>query len=321
MFVAGAFSYVSSGIWLLFLILGTAVMVQHAWVAPNYFPQAHSPFPHWPVWHREVQIALIASAFGVLLLPKVFAWLLAASMRRTRRLLGGGSRLLGGVLLELFFSGLFAPARMLLHSFYVITTLFGAQVKWGGPRKPTGAHWRGIMFRHSLGLVLGLLWLVLALKVSITLFFWLLPVLAGLFLAPILESFTGKTGPGSWLRDKGILLTGEEWSPSPTLVTRQRTVEQFRARPTPGFSAVLHDADIHAIHVALLRPHRLPRGSVGYTRLATASRLLRYGADALNKGERLRLLYDRESLELLYRRLAGSQPCNQHKRRNPDVQE
>ncbi len=305
MFVAGAFSYISSGIWLVFLGLGTAIMIQHALTPPNYFPQAYSPFPHWPVWHHGIQVALIAAAFGVLLLPKLLGWLLAVSRRRIRERFGGSVRLTLGMLLELIVSGLFAPARMLLHSFFVVAALVGARVEWGGQQRGLiSVHWQAVARRHALGFVLGVAWLTLALQVSLTLFFWLLPALAGLFFTPLLELLTGSHRLGRRLRSKGLLVTGEELAPTAALLTRRRILRRYLILPTPGFAAVFQDPEIHALHVGLLRPRRLPRGAVGHGRLASAWRLLRYGTVALDSGARLRLLYDRRLLELLYRRLA-----------------
>lgn len=313
MFVAGAFSYVSSGVWLLFLVLGTAVMVQHAWVPPNYFPEAHSPFPQWPVWHRDVQIALIASAFGVLLLPKIFGALLALLQRGRRRRFGNSLKLAGGILIELLFSGLFAPARMLLHSFFVLAALGGFGVEWAGRRgRGASGGWRGAVRRHALGGLLGVLWLLLALKVSTTLFLWLLPVLAGLFLAPVLETLTGSLRLGTWLRQRGLLVIGEERATIPALDARRQVMQRFHERRSPGFFEVLRDPAVHAVHSALLRPHPLPRGPVRYERLALISRLIRYGASALDRGERLRLLYDQRSLDVLHRLLAAPQDCKRH---------
>ncbi|HEX5314925.1 MAG TPA: glucans biosynthesis glucosyltransferase MdoH [Gammaproteobacteria bacterium] len=305
MFVAGAFSYISSGIWLIFLALGTAIMIQHAWSAPNYFPQAHSPFPHWPVWHHGIQIALIATAFGTLLLPKLFGWLLAILRRSSRRRFGGGIRLTIGMLIELLVSGLFAPARMLLHSFFVVAALLGARVEWGGQQRGLiSIRPQAVMRRHFIGFALGALWLALALQVSLTLFFWLLPALAGLFLTPLLEIVTGSAKLGRRLRNKRILVTGEELAPPAALLARREILRRFLAAAMPGFAEVFRDAATHALHVGLLRRRRLPHGAVGYERLAAAARLLRYGPAALDAEERLRLLYDRELLKSLYRRLA-----------------
>lgn len=307
MFIAGAFSYISSGVWLLFLALGTAVMVRHLIVPPVYFPTPHSPFPHWPVWHRNIQIALIAGAFGVLLLPKLFAATLA--LLRERHKYGGAFPLIASVLLELLMSALFAPSRMLLHTGYVLSSIAGSHVEWGGERRrQISSKSNATQFpQHTPGFVLALLWLVMAANLSLTLFLWLIPALLGLLVAPILERVTASETLGNRLRRRRLLLTGEE-TQSPTFIQAWETMRhKYETQRWPTFEDLFTDRAIFDGHLPFCSHRNVPQGPVHYSRLATAWRLIRYGPDALSPADQMSLLNDREAL-LMIRTQLGPEP-------------
>lgn len=311
MFIAGAFSYISSGVWLLFLALGTAVMVRHLIIPPVYFPTPHSPFPQWPVWHRNVQIALIAGAFGVLLLPKLFAAALA--LLRERRAYGGAFSLVTSVLLELLMSALFAPSRMLLHTVYVVSSIAGSRIEWGGERRNYHSKKSVInstlFSHHTLGFLLALLWLVLAANLSLTLFLWLIPALFGLLIAPITEQLTASETIGQRLQRHHILLTGEE-NHSPAFLQLWDTLRnEYADKQWPSFEDLFTDRSVFNEHLSFCRGRKLLQGPVHYSRLATAWRLIRYGPDSLSLEDQMILLNDREALLMIRDQIAPEPPC------------
>jgi len=151
---------------------------------------------------------------AVLFLPKFFGALLALRDKRLRRGFGGGPRLFVSLGIEQLFSILLAPAMMLFHTTFVVTTLLGKPVVWHAQERGD----RGIgvleaLLRHKWHLLIGLAWGGVILMFAPRYIWWLLPVLAGMVLAVPLTVVTSRTGAGLWLRKHRLLLTPEEAEP------------------------------------------------------------------------------------------------------------
>jgi len=139
---------------------------------------------------------------------------LALKDRTLRRGFGGTGRLLVSLLIEQVFSMLLAPAMMVFHSTFVLTTLAGKPVSWSAQERGD----RGIgvgeaLWRHKWHVLLGLVWGAVILWFAPRYIWWLLPVLAGLVLSVPLTMLTSHAGAGQWLRRRGLLLTPEESQP------------------------------------------------------------------------------------------------------------
>ena len=142
LFLHGAMAYVSALLWFLFLSLSTAEAIYEVVREPVYFPQGRSLFPEWPVWHPQWALTLLATTAIILFLPKLLSALVILIKGRAREF-GGAAGLLASVLVEVIFSTLFAPIRMLFHSKFVFVTLMGQQVGWGGQQRSDLGHLLG----------------------------------------------------------------------------------------------------------------------------------------------------------------------------------
>jgi membrane glycosyltransferase len=219
-FLSGAFAFILSPLWLLFLVLSTAQMVVEAVVGHAYFPEGYSLFPEWPISKLSETISLAAMTIGLLFLPKILGLLLC--LVRRARLFGGGFRLISSTALEMLFSILMAPIMMALHSYFVGTLLVGRVTGWD----PQSRSERGLGVREAFS-SLGVLffaavgWGVLLLVAAPDRVYWILPVLTGLVLAVPVTVWSSRGSIGVLLRKAGILLTPEETEPDPIIASAQ----------------------------------------------------------------------------------------------------
>ncbi len=132
-FLTGVMSYLSAPLWFMFLALSTALQVVHALTEPQYFLQPRQLFPVWPQWRPELAIALFASTMVLLFLPKLLSILLIWC--KGTKEYGGFWRVTLSLLLEVLFSVLLAPVRMLFHTVFVVSAFLGWEVVWNSPQR------------------------------------------------------------------------------------------------------------------------------------------------------------------------------------------
>ncbi|HWU83874.1 MAG TPA: glucans biosynthesis glucosyltransferase MdoH, partial [Rhodocyclaceae bacterium] len=208
-FVTGVMAYLSSPIWMLFLLLSTALLASHTLIEPQYFTQPGQLFPIWPEWHPQQALALFSGTAALLFLPKLLSIVLA--IKRGAQGFGGVLRLTLSVFIELFCSMLLAPVRMLFHSYFVIGALAGRTIKWKSPpRDDNQTGWGDALRKHGFGTVLGLAWTWLVYTLSPQQFWWWLPITGALALAIPVSVLSSRTGLGIRLRRLGLLTIPEE---------------------------------------------------------------------------------------------------------------
>ena len=157
--MTGVMSYLSAPLWFMFLALSTALQVVHALTEPQYFLQPRQLFPVWPQWRPELAIALFASTMVLLFLPKLLSILLIWC--KGTKEYGGFWRVTLSLLLEVLFSVLLAPVRMLFHTVFVVSAFLGWEVVWNSPqRDDDSTSWGEAFKRHGSQLLLGLVWAV-----------------------------------------------------------------------------------------------------------------------------------------------------------------
>lgn len=130
-FLTGVMSYLSAPLWFMFLALSTALQVVHALTEPQYFLQPRQLFPVWPQWRPELAIALFASTMVLLFLPKLLSIILIWC--KGSKEYGGFFRVTLSLLLEVLFSVLLAPVRMLFHTVFVVSAFWAG--KWSGTHR------------------------------------------------------------------------------------------------------------------------------------------------------------------------------------------
>jgi len=182
--MTGIGSYLTAPLWFLFLVLGILISLQAQFVRPEYFPKGFSLFPKWPAQDPILAAWVFVGTMGLLILPKLLAWILLATQRQNRKQFGGGFRTLAGLVIETFLSGLIAPVMMIFQSTAVGEILLGRDAGWQVQRRDDGGVPRRELIRkYALPTSIGLAMALSAYVVSLPLLLWMAPVILGLWLS------------------------------------------------------------------------------------------------------------------------------------------
>jgi membrane glycosyltransferase len=302
----GIGSYVTSPLWLCFLLAGVLISLQSHFVLPQYFGSTKSLFPRWPQVDPILAKWVFIGTMAVLLAPKLMAYILLLFDGKLRRGCGGAFRALLSLLLETLLGGLVAPVAMLIQTEGVAQILGGRDSGWNAQQRdgeavPLRVIWR----QYWRFMVFGLALAAAAYAVSPALFLWMTPVLAGLVLAVPLVVLTGSQRFGAGLRRLGFLRITEERQPAGVMLRAAECQAVFAAETDRAVSRLLRDPDLLRAHEAMLPPARRPGRDpidvpllVGLTKL-TETETLRGAIDALTKQETAAVLGSAEGLARL----------------------
>ncbi len=309
----GVLGYVASLLWLLFMLGGFSAVWQRvsSELSIIALPSRVPGMDGVSLQHHG--IAIFSLTMGALFLPKILCLVDVILDRDRRRTYGGAVKVALSVILETLFSALLAPVLMWLHSCFVVSTLFGKGVGWAPQKRDAGqgVSWGVAFLSFMVPMLLGLVWSVLAYRVEPLYFYWVLPVLIGLILAPAVCVITSRTSWGQRFRRAGFLLTPEETEPPVELLAldNREVVERTAPLAAPGglASAVL-DPYVNALHVTLLRSHKMAFDTEKELHGCTAShlktiteKLLSEGSGVLTPHERMLLLCDADTMASIHR--------------------
>lgn len=265
----GIGAYVTSPLWLVFLLVGILISLQARFVRPEYFGDTKTLYPHWPQVDPVRAKYVFIATMAILLAPKLFAYIALLFNRTTLKGCGGAIRTACSILVETLIGGLIAPIAMLIQTGGVISILSGQDSGWNAQRRDDGGvpfsvivkgYWRYTLF----GLILG----TAAWAVSISLFLWMTPVLLGLVLAIPLAALTASRDAGQALRHAGLLLVPEE-TQTPDVLLKAAAAMQIPAPncPEDALEALYSDPALLAAHRAMLPPPRKPGDPIDADRL------------------------------------------------------
>lgn len=298
LFLNGIFSYASAVIWFAFVVVSTYQAVADVLFPVDYFPHGRSLFPEWPVWDPMKAMTLTGVTAVVLFVPKVLGVLYVIAKRQVRGF-GGILRLVASVLLEIVFSTLMAPIRMVFHTRFVVLNLLGRTVAWkSAPRDDEETGWLEATRRHAVDAVIALAWGAALYRFDPSFFWWITPILGALVLSVPLSVLTSRVGLGDRVRKLGLFVIPEETAPPPIL--REFDTHWRAAREAAGprdpdqvFAAALRDPEPWALHLAMMRrqPRCFSQGIID-SRYATAVRAATEGPAGLGPEERRILLED-----------------------------
>jgi membrane glycosyltransferase len=293
-FLTGVLAYVSAPLWLGFLLLSSLLFAHHSNEVPRYFFEPRQLFPMWPNANLKLMLTLFGLTALLLLAPKVLSLALIVAKGQARRF-GGVARLLIGALLEFFHSLLLAPVRMLFHTQFVLAALTGWKLDWKSPpREDAATSWREAARRHGWHTALALAWVGALLVGSAAVPWWLSPVIVGLLLAIPLSAGGSRSGPGRWLRARGVLLIPEETHRPAVLASAARHALAF-ARPLRATDAVVEASAHHDVTRAIVaRPS--PAGLKAQSVAQLVDHACSAGPKALTPAQLHRLLGDAHAL-------------------------
>jgi membrane glycosyltransferase len=304
----GIMAYVSALLWLLFLIIALSLTLQSIYTVPQYFSDTFSLFPNWPMQDSARSFELLMLTLGILLMPKVFAYVLAVADPKQRRGFGGWRTLLWGVLTETVLSSLFAHIMMMLQSAAVVDVFRGRDSGWKPQRRDDGSlPTAEIMQFHSTHMVIGICLAALTLYSSFILFLWMLPASLGLVFSGPLSAWSARKSAGDSFRRLGLLQIEEENAP-PAIAGEAAEAQSALDRAVQQAEAITQLAQntkLRRLHRELIQMQPIslesrisPNLAIGRAKLEVAANLTEL-LNLLKPGEKAALLSDPESLARL----------------------
>ncbi len=259
--LTGIGSYLTAPLWLMFLVFGILVSLQAQFVRPEYFPKGFSLFPQWPAQDPVLAAWVFVGTMGMLIAPKLLAFVVLLTDRDARRKFGGGFRVLAGIVAETVLSGLTAPVMMIFQSSAVAEVLLGRDAGWQVQRRDDGGvSYRDIVRTYSVPTLFGIVMAVSAYAVSLPLLLWMLPVILGLLLAiPI----TMLSSSARSKRGFALFRTPEQTSP-PQVLTKANELAEAPHPPVGCPLRELHrDAGLREAHLSNVQAEpRRKRGDI-----------------------------------------------------------
>ncbi len=207
-FLLGAMTYISSLLWLLILVAGTAYVLM---------PSSHGVTVAPPLLIKAPLFSLLVFTASLLFLPKMLG--LIACLSNDRDAFGGALRMVVSVMTETVFSVLLAPVMMLSHARFVVEIMLGRSVGWAAQdREGSDLTWREALRAARWPLTVGLVWGGTTLLLSPLFFLWMSPIFLGLILSVALVRWTSLQSLGHRSQAAGLLLVSTETAPSDEII-------------------------------------------------------------------------------------------------------
>jgi len=306
-FVTGVMAYLSAPLWFLSLMLSTVLLAVHTLVAPEYFVTPGQLFPVWPEWHPDRALALFSATATLLFLPKVLSVVLI--WVKGAREFGGAIRLTLSMIMELLFSMLLAPVRMLFHTRFVIGAFLGWTISWKSPpREDAETSWGEAMRRHGGHTLLGLLWGGGVYWLEPGFLWWLLPIVGSLVLSIPLSVFSSRVTLGRSFRHARLFVIPEEVDLPAELAAT--TVYNDNGKVLAKFNDAVIDPVMNALACAAVSARPAVPASALAARAALLQAALKGGPDGLSPRQKNALLDDPLTLSQLHFEVWNSEQAN-----------
>ncbi|MBG1231385.1 glucans biosynthesis glucosyltransferase MdoH [Aestuariivirga litoralis] len=212
--IQGIMSYLASPLWLLLLVVGLGLAAVARFTTPNYFPGI-ALFPAWPVFNPELALRLLWITAIVLYMPKILGLILALSDKEQRRSFGGAVGLINSFVAEILLSMLLSPIMMLVQTRCVIDIFSGRDSGWNTQnRNEEVMPFSSALQQHAQHVLAGVIFAFVAYSISVSAFLWMLPVVIGLLLAPVVSWATSRADLGRWLWKVNVFRTASEPRPA-----------------------------------------------------------------------------------------------------------
>lgn len=253
--LTGIGSYITAPMWFIFLILGLLISLQAYFVRPEYFPKGFSLFPTWPQQDPVLAARVFGATMGLLILPKLLAYLALLRHREERVSFAGSVRVLGAILSETLLAALIAPSMMIFQSNAVAEVLLGRDAGWQVQRRGDGEIARREIYRKlAVPTLCGLLMGLSAFAVSLPLLLWMSPVIIGLVLAVPLGLLTSRPS-----RTPRLFATPEDNHPPPVVRRANELAASARIEAAGALQQLRQDAELLKYHVGSVAPVSRPK--------------------------------------------------------------
>ncbi len=308
----GIMSYLSSPLWLFFMIIGTLQFWIASRLTVRTFDYDVGLSSLLDIGGNQLAIILFSTTISLLFLPKLLSLLLILRTGQAARPFGGRLRATLSVLIEHLFSMLITPILMLFHSRFVLGVMAGQEVGWGTQRRggDDGVEWGEAVEAHGGHTFIGLLWGLLAWHINPAFFWWMSPIFIGLVVSIPLSLLLSKVSAGTAMRQMQLFMTPQESNPPVELAELKVSLEVCDQHVPPlellrknyGFMQVVLDPYVNAIHIALLRRHNKRRLDSAYF-AQLQNRVVTEGPDVLSRREQMALLMNPECMAWLHEQI------------------
>jgi Membrane glycosyltransferase len=302
-FLTGVMSYLSAPLWFMFLALSTALQVVHTLMEPTYFLQPRQLFPVWPQWRPDLAIALFSTTLVLLFLPKLLSVVLI--WFKGAKPYGGAIRLFCSLILEMLFSVLLAPVRMLFHTVFVVSAFLGWEVVWNSPQRDDDATpWGEAFRRHGSQMLLGIVWAAGMGVLDLNFLWWLAPIVFSLILSPFVSVMSSRATVGQKSKNAKLFLIPEEYEPPKELVDTDHYLQLNRERALKnGFMHALFNPAFNALATAMATSRHKQSALLDHARDRRVDQALSDAPEKLNREQRLQLISDPVVLARVHSRL------------------
>lgn len=307
-FLIGVMSYLTSPLWFLLILTGLALSVQAHFIRPEYFTDVASLFPMWPRFDTERMLNLLFVTLAVLFTPKTLGFIDTFICSKRLRALPA---LILGFVVETIIAALIAPIMMLIHTRHFLSIVSGRDSGWKAQaRIAATSGWRKALREHLPHMIIGLALAFAAFAISIDIFLWMLPILAGLVfsvpLAIVSNQYLGARARSILFPDQ----VAESDKPGGVLLSRHRAALAKWKTGTgragqPGQSGLFHvltDPATRDAHETFMQERPRVRGrpdpqaataAVKISEAETLEELISW----LSRDEQVAILVDRRLIE------------------------
>ena len=313
-FTIGIMSYLSSPIWLCFLLVGLMIALGREIFPPTYFPTYYTLFPTWPIFDKLGTISLFVLSMFMLVFPKFLGLIVYLKQNKMKKI-GGFFGAVKSVLVEIIFSALSAPIMMMFQSKFVFDIFTGNSVSWNTQnRDETGTPFKEAFRRHIWHMVLGIITTITVWYHAHDLFWWMLPVTVGLMLSVPISMFSSYEKLGRWAERHNYFIIPEEVEKPEVLKKALFWREKYQALDTgllKGVELVVSDMKLNCLHLMMLEVNG-PAPEISRHTLEMAQikleNFINHGLEGdYSKDEEIALLYSPKILQnaILSKRLAS----------------
>lgn len=254
-FTIGIMSYLSSPIWLCFLVVGLAVALGREFFPPVYFSDVRTLFPTWPIFDKIGTISLLFLSLFMLIFPKFLGLFIAIGQERGQHKMQKTWQLTKSVLVEIVLSALIAPVMMMFQSRFVFDIFTGHAVSWNTQqRDDQRTTFKTALQYHWGHTLLGIVTLGVVVLYVKPLFWWMLPITAGLILSIPVSMLTSRAQIGVWAKRHHFFVIPEEIH-IPEVIKSARRFAQILApvcRQTYSVETIVTHNELNAAHLLLL---------------------------------------------------------------------
>jgi len=209
--LGGIMSYLSSPLWLVFIILSVTNVIREMNPGLDYVGPGSQNFAWLPPYFNMTAIALFGAVMAMLLAPKLLGALAMMFNKDRRRGFGGWMSLLASVTLEMLISIVNAPIMMVFHTSFVVSILLGRSIRWDPQTRDSyNVTLRSALADHKWVLLFALATSVIVVGYTPCSAAWFVPLVIGPLLSPMLTRLTSRRDLGRMARQIGLFLTPEE---------------------------------------------------------------------------------------------------------------